>query len=165
MGFGLTKNQVPQHTKSLLLNCSSTESELQLGRLSGSLEDRVDNVEHLFARLVLVAKLLAILETTAGERKVDGLKDLLETTAPEGAAVCVYGVVGGLADEAEGGKVFVVFEVGGDALVELCKEYQYALRSIGAMAEGENLTSMGMASKPFEAMLSALEIVCCGVGM
>jgi hypothetical protein len=139
VGFGLTKNQVPQHTKSLLLNCSSTESELQLGRLSGVLEDRVDDVEHLFARLVLVAELLAILEATTGERKVGGLEDLLEATAPEGAGVCVYGVGGGLADKAEGGEVLVVLEAGGDALVELCERCQCTRRSIGAVAEGKSL--------------------------
>ena len=130
MEFKLTKDQVSQNTKSLLLNCSSTESELQLGRLSGVLEDRVDDVEHLLARLVLVAELLAILEATACERKVGGLKDLLEATAPEGAGVCVYGVGGGLADKAEGSDVLVVLEVGGDALVELCERCQYALRPI-----------------------------------
>lgn len=96
-------------------------------------------MEHLLARLVLVAKLLAILEATAGERKVGGLKDLLEATAPEGAGVCVYGVVGGLADEAKRSEVLVGLEVGGDALVELCERCQYTRKSIGAIAEGKSL--------------------------
>ena len=123
MNFKLTKNHVPQNTKSLLLNCSGTESELQLGHLSSSLKDCVDDVEHLLARLVLVANLLAILEAATSEPEAGGLEDLLEATAPEGAGVCVYSIVGGLADKAEGSEVLIAFEVGGDVLVELCKGY------------------------------------------
>lgn len=122
-------------------------------------------MKYLLARLVLFAILLAVLGATTGELEVGGLKDLLEATAPEGAGVGVYGIVGGLADKAEGGEVFVGIEVGGDALVELCKEYQYVREPFGAMAEGESLTSMGMASKPFQAMLSVVEFVSCGDGM
>ena len=119
MEFKLTKDQVSQNTKSLLLSRGSAGSELQLRQLSGTLEDRVDDVKNLLARLVLLAELLAILGATTSELETGGLKDLLEATAPEGAGVGVYSVVGGLADEAEGGEVFVGFEVGGDALVEL----------------------------------------------
>ena len=121
MEFKLTKDQVSQNTKSLLLSRGSAGGELQLRQLSGTLEDRVDDVKHLLARLVLLAKLLAILGATTSELEAGGLKDLLEATAPEGAGVGVYGVVGGLADKAEGGEVFVRIEVGGDALVELCR--------------------------------------------
>jgi hypothetical protein len=153
MNFKLTKNHVPQNTKSLLLKCSGTESELQLGHLSGSLEDGFDHMEHLLARLVLVANLLAILKATAGEPEVRSLEDLLEATAPEGAAVCIHSVVGGLADKAEDSEILVGLEVGGDVLVELCEKYQHAQRSIGAMAKGKGLTSIGRASKPFHAML------------
>jgi len=127
MNSKLTKNHVPQNTKSLLLNCGSTESELQLRHMSGSLKDCVDHVEHLLARLVLVANLLAILEAATCEPKASGLENLLEATAPEGAGVCVYSVVGRLADKAEGSEVLVRFEVGGDVLVKLYK-YQYARR-------------------------------------
>ena len=119
-------------------------------------------MKHLLARLVLVAVLLAILVAATGELEVGGLEDLLEATAPEGAGVCIHSGVGRLADEAEGSEVLVGCEVGGNVLVELCKRYQYARRSMGAMARGESLTSIGRASKPFQAMLSDEEIVCCG---
>jgi hypothetical protein len=165
MDFRLTNEHVSEHTKSLLLSSGSTGSELQLRQLPSTLEDRIDDVKHLLARLVLVAILLAVLVATTGELEVGGLKDLLEATVPEGAGVCVYSVVGGLADEAEGGEVFVGCEVGGDVLVELRKRYQYAQRSSGGTAEIESLTSIGRASKPFQAMLSASGMVCCGGGM
>jgi len=119
----------------------------------GSLKDCVDHVEHLLARLVLVADVLAILKATTSEPEVSGLEDLLEATAPEGAAVCIHSVVGGLADKAEDSEVLVGLEVGGDVLVELRKMYQYARRSTVAMAKGKGLTSIGRASKPFHAML------------
>jgi hypothetical protein len=112
-------------------------------------------MEHLLARLVLVTDVLAIFEATTREPKVGGLEDLLEATAPEGAGVCIHSVVGGLADEAEDSEVLIGLEVGGDVLVELCEKYQYARRWTGAMAKGKGLTSIGRASKPFHAMLSA----------
>jgi hypothetical protein len=123
--FGLqirsTNNEVPQHTESISLPHSNTAIELQLRRLASLLEDRINDMEHLLASLVLGAILLAILVATTGELEVGRLEGLLEATAPEGAGVCVDGVVGGLANEAEGSEVLVGGEVGGDALVELCK--------------------------------------------
>lgn len=123
MDFKLTKDHIPEDAKSLLLSGSGTGSELQLRRLSGSLENSVDNVKHLLACLVLVAVLHAILVAATGEIEVGGLEDLLVATAPEGAGVGIYSIVGGLADEAEGGEILVGREVGGDVLVELCKRY------------------------------------------
>ena len=122
-------------------------------------------MKHLLACLVLFAVLQTILVAATGEVEVGGLEDLLVATAPEGAGVCIYSIVGGLADEAEGSDVLVRCEVGGNVLVELCKRCQHALRSIGAMAEGKGFTSIGRASKPFQAMLSAGGIACCGDGM
>lgn len=78
-------------------------------------------MENLLARLVLAAMLLAILFAASGELEGGRLEDLLEAAAPEGAGVGVYGVVGGLADKAEGGEVFVGVEEVGDVLVELCE--------------------------------------------
>jgi hypothetical protein len=121
MWMRLTNNEVSEHTKSLPLTGSSTDSELQPRHLTSHLEDRVDHMKHLLARLVLVAVLLAILVATTGELEVGRLEGLLEATAPEGAGVGVYSVVSGLADEAEGSEVFVGLEVGGDVLVELCQ--------------------------------------------
>lgn len=122
-------------------------------------------MKHLLACLVLLAILIAILGAKISELEAGGLKDLFEATAPKGAGVGVHSVVSGLADKAEGGEAFVGFEVGGDALVELCKEYQYVREAFGAIAKGENFTSIGMASKPFQAMLSVVEVVFCGDGM
>lgn len=92
-------------------------------------------MKHLLACLVLIAKLHAILVAATGELEMGGLKNLLVATAPEGAGVGIYGLVGGLADEAEGSEILVGCEVGGDILVELCKGHQHARRSIGAMAK------------------------------
>lgn len=78
-------------------------------------------MKHLLACLVLVAILHAILVAATGEVEIGGLEDLLVATAPEGAGVGVYSIVGGLADEAEGSEVLVGCEVGSDVLVELCK--------------------------------------------
>jgi hypothetical protein len=64
-------------------------------------------VKHRFAQLVLIAVLLTVLLTVTSELEVGGLENLLETKTPERAAVSIDGVVGGLADEAEGREVLV----------------------------------------------------------
>ena len=165
MYFKLTKDHVPEHTKGLLLKRSVADGELQLRQLSSILEGCVDDMKHLLARLVLVAVRLAILVAATGELEVGGLEHLLEAAAPEGAGIRIYSIVGGLADEAEGSEILVGFEVGGDVLVELCRICQHARRSFGAIVKGQSLTSIGRASKPFQAMLSMVGIVCCGDGM
>jgi hypothetical protein len=78
-------------------------------------------VEHRLAQLVLGAMLLAILLAVTGELQAGSLEDIVEATTPKGAPISIDGVVGGLADEAEGREVFVRVKEGADVLVELWK--------------------------------------------
>jgi hypothetical protein len=64
-------------------------------------------VKHRLAQLVLIAVLLTVLLTVTSELEVGGLENLLEAKTPEREAVSIDGVVGGLADEAEGREVLV----------------------------------------------------------
>lgn len=167
----LTNNEVFQNMEGTHLVRGRTLREhqprLDVGRCL--LGGWIDGVEHPLALKVLSAVLLVVRLAKASKLEVGRLEDLLEAAAPEGAAIGIDGVVGGLADAAEGSYVFVGVEKRGDALVQLCEEGQYILSLfLSELTSGDAAgvkgcdgkhTSIGRSLKPTEATLRLVEMV------
>lgn len=122
----LTIDEVPKDQEGILLNVSGTTSEEQIRlNLGHLLEHRVNDVSHHLTSLVLLADLGVVDVTPTSVAQAGSVELVKEAVAPEGKAIRVDSVVGGVADEAEVANVLVVFDAAGDVLVELCKKCQY----------------------------------------
>lgn len=122
----LTDDEVPQDPKSNLLLAALTNVEAQLRLdLAHLLEVRMDDVNRLLTLLVLPADFGTVDVTPTSVAQAGSVELVKEAVAPEGEAIRVDSVVGGVAYEAEAANILVVIDAAGDVLVELCKKCQY----------------------------------------